>query len=88
VQGFLLGLFLCFLVLGCLETVGFGDGLLPCAKRNVKQLPDQSELHKGTLFSAFFLPDFRVAGERFILLGAGYRGSMCTTNEGIRQGSW
>lgn len=61
---------------------------LPCTKRNVKQLSDQSELHKGALFSVIFLPDFRAAEECFLLFGAGYCGSVHTTSKGVCQGSW
>lgn len=57
-------------------------------KRNVKQQSDRSELYKGTLFSTIFLLVFRVAGEGFILLGAGCRGSVHTTSRGICQESW
>lgn len=70
------------------DTVGFRGTLHSHCKRNVKQQSDQSELYKGTLFSTIFLLVFRVAGEGFILLGAGCRGSVHTTSRGICQESW
>lgn len=60
---------------------------LPCTKRNVKQLSEQIELHKGTLFSAIFLLDFRMAEECFLLFGAGCCGSVHAMSKGICQGS-